>query len=71
MIDCPETHIGEMRCAAEQIHAVYVDYFSAFVDNSGFLKDGMSMDGLHPNDKGYAVMAPPVHSAIETALKRE
>jgi len=54
---------------ADQIHAVYADYYSALADPSGFLKDGYSGDGLHPNDKGYALMAPIVQSAIEQVQK--
>ena len=50
---------------AEQIHAAYVDYHSALADSGGFLKEGYSTDGLHPNDKGYAIMAPLVQAAIE------
>ncbi len=53
---------------AEQIHAVYIDYFSALVDSSGCLKEGYSMDGLHPNDKGYGLMAPLVQAAIEKTV---
>lgn len=49
---------------ADQIHAGYVDYHSAIVDAKGYLKEGYSMDGLHPNDKGYELMAPLVQSAI-------
>jgi lysophospholipase L1-like esterase len=55
---------------AEQIHAVYVDYFSVLADSGGSLKEGYSMDGLHPNEKGYALMAPAVQSGIEKALKK-
>jgi lysophospholipase L1-like esterase len=55
---------------SEQIHALYVDYFSALSDSRGFLKEGYSMDGLHPNDKGYALMAPLVQAAIEKAVGR-
>lgn len=55
---------------AEQIHARYVDYFTELVDGSGFLKEGFSMDGLHPNDKGYEVMAPLVQAAIEKSLRK-
>jgi acyl-CoA thioesterase I len=54
---------------AEQIHAVYVDYFPALADSSGYLKDGYSGDGLHPNEKGYAIMAPMVQAAIDKILK--
>ncbi len=54
---------------ADEIHGVYADYYSALVDESGFLKDGFSGDGLHPNDRGYALMAPIAQAAIEKALK--
>jgi lysophospholipase L1-like esterase len=30
---------------------LYLDYFSAMVDDKGFLKDELSDDGLHPNRK--------------------
>jgi lysophospholipase L1-like esterase len=47
----------------------YLDYYSAMVDDKGFLKDELSNDGLHPNDKGYQVMAPLAEEAIGRALK--
>lgn len=54
---------------AEGIGAVYADYYAATVDSNGFLKAEVSMDGLHPNDKGYELMAPIVQAAIERARK--
>ncbi len=54
---------------ADDSHAVYADYYSALVDESGFLKDGFSGDGLHPNDRGYALMAPIAQAAIDKAIK--
>jgi lysophospholipase L1-like esterase len=54
---------------AEQVHAVYVDYFAAVADDKGFLKEGLSNDGLHPNDKGYSIMAPLVQTGIGKALR--
>jgi lysophospholipase L1-like esterase len=48
---------------------VYLDYHSAMIDAQGFLKDEFSEDGLHPNLKGYAVMAPLVEAAIAKTLK--
>jgi len=50
-------------------HHTYLDYFSAMVDDKGFLKDELSNDGLHPNVKGYAVMAPLAEAAIAASLK--
>lgn len=54
---------------AIQTHSTYLDYFSAMVDEKGFLKDQLSDDGLHPNSKGYDVMGPLAEAAITTALK--
>jgi lysophospholipase L1-like esterase len=48
---------------------VYLDYFSAMTDVSGLLKSEFSEDDLHPNAKGYAVMAPLAEAAIAKALK--
>ena len=56
------------RYAAEN-RLTYLDYYSAMIDDKGFLKDELSDDGLHPNGKGYAVMAPLVEQAIAATLK--
>ena len=48
----------------------YLDYYSAMVDDKGFLKDELSDDGLHPNAKGYEVMGPLAEQAIAKALKK-
>lgn len=49
--------------------AVYADYYTATVDAAGFLRDGTTGDGLHPNAAGYALMAPVASAAIAQALK--
>jgi lysophospholipase L1-like esterase len=49
---------------ASKANAVYADYYSATVDEKGFLRDGTSNDGLHPNAKGYQLMIPVVETAI-------
>jgi len=48
-----------------QRNYVYVDYFSATADRSGFLKADLSDDGLHPNSAGYRIMAPLAQAAID------
>jgi len=48
---------------------IYLDYFSATVDDHGLFKADLSEDGLHPNAKGYAVMGPLAEQAIQQALK--
>jgi len=50
---------------------VYLDYFSAIVDDKGFLKRDLSEDGLHPNRKGYDVMAPLAEKAIARTLSEQ
>lgn len=47
---------------------VYLDYFAAMADRHGLLKSELTADGLHPNSKGYAVMAPLAENAILLAL---
>jgi lysophospholipase L1-like esterase len=54
--------------AAKEGH-VYLDYFSAMVDEKGLLKAELSSDDLHPNAAGYAVMAPLAEAAIARALE--
>lgn len=47
---------------------VYLDYFSAMVDDKGMLKRGLSDEGLHPNASGYKIMAPLAEKAITQAI---
>jgi lysophospholipase L1-like esterase len=60
-----------IRKYAADNHATFLDYYSAMVDDKGFLKEELSEDGLHPNQKGYDVMAPLAESAIASALKKK
>ena len=54
-------------CASKE--CVYLDYFSAMVDDKGLLKRDLAEDGLHPNSAGYKIMAPLAEAAIRKALK--
>jgi len=47
---------------------VYLDYYSAMVDDKKMLKQDLTYDGLHPNAAGYAVMGPLAQQAIDKAL---
>ena len=47
----------------------FLDYYSAMVDANGFVRDGITFDGLHPNKQGYAIMNPLVEAAIQKSLK--
>ena len=52
-------------------HLGYVDYYSAMLGSDGSFRPGLSPDGVHPNDKGYEVMAPVVVKVIRKVLKTE
>jgi lysophospholipase L1-like esterase len=54
-------------CAKNNL--VYLDYFSALVDDKGLMKQDLADDGLHPNAAGYKIMAPLADAAIAKALK--
>ena len=49
---------------------IYLDYYSAMADANGGMKPGISVDGVHPNAKGYAMMTPLADAAIDKALGR-
>jgi lysophospholipase L1-like esterase len=56
----------EHYCRANGL--VYLDYFSAMVDEHGLMRRELADKGLHPNAAGYAVMEPLAGKAIEQAL---
>lgn len=57
------------RYCLEQQH-IYLDYYSQMLDPQEMLKAELSDDGLHPNARGYAVMAPLADAAIQQALQQ-
>jgi len=57
-----------MKDYAAKVNATYVDYFSAMVDDRGWLKEGISADGLHPNAEGYKIMTEVLATALQKAV---
>ncbi len=49
----------------------YLNYFDAMADQAGLLKADLSDDDLHPNSKGYRIMAPLALAAIDKTLRPE
>jgi len=60
-----------LKALCEQRHFPYVDYYAALVDKDGFLQADASDDGLHPNAKGYRIMAPIALAAIDNVTRAE
>lgn len=56
---------------AEKNDMVYLDYFSAMVDERKGLKTEYSKDGVHPTKEGYLVMEPLAEKAITKALAQK
>lgn len=54
--------------AAKNGHG-YLDYFAATANGEGLFLPALNDDGLHPNARGYAVMAPLAEQAIAEALQ--
>jgi lysophospholipase L1-like esterase len=50
---------------------VYLDYYSAMTGDNRMLRKELTYDGLHPNDAGYAAMAPLAERAVAAALGRK
>jgi lysophospholipase L1-like esterase len=57
-----------MKDYAVKNRFIYLDYYSAMLDDRKMLKQELTYDGLHPNDAGYEVMMPLAEKAIAAAL---
>lgn len=59
-----------MREYASKSGITYLDLHSAMADERGGMKTEYSLDGVHPNEAGYLVMAPLMLQAIDAALRK-
>lgn len=57
-----------LKAYAEANALIYLDYFTAMVDDRNGLPKELAEDGVHPTTKGYAIMKPLAEEAIEMAL---
>jgi lysophospholipase L1-like esterase len=55
--------------AAKNNH-IYLDYYSAMLDDKQMLRQEITDDGLHPNAAGYEIIAPLAEKAIAAALAK-
>lgn len=47
----------------------YVNYWPVLATPAGAMQPGLSLDGVHPNTRGYEKMQPLARAAIEAALR--
>jgi lysophospholipase L1-like esterase len=59
-----------MKSYAHANGLVYLDYYAAMTNAQGGLDLSISLDGVHPNAAGYAIMAPLANKAIQQAIAR-
>jgi lysophospholipase L1-like esterase len=58
-----------MKDYADKNGFVYLDYYSAMLDDAKALRKELTYDGLHPNEAGYTVMGPLAEAALAKALR--
>lgn len=58
---------GWIKSYAERTGSVYLDYYSVLAEGRAMKKD-LTVDGLVPNEAGYALMTPLAEKAIAKAL---
>jgi lysophospholipase L1-like esterase len=56
---------------ADKNNMVYLDYFSAMVNEQKGMKKEYTTDGVHANKAGYELMGPMAEAAIKKALKQK
>jgi len=56
---------------AEKGGMIYVDFYSALVNEQKGMKAEYSGDGVHPNEAGFKIMEPIVEDAISKALNSD
>jgi lysophospholipase L1-like esterase len=66
-----KNYCGPSSTSGQSNGCIYLDYFSALVDDKGLLKKDLAEDGLHPNAAGYKIMAPLAEAAIEKVLANQ
>lgn len=54
-----------IKAYAAKNKILYVDYYSAMVDEDGGLKKGLSKDEVHPTEAGYQIMEPIILKALK------
>ncbi len=57
-----------IKAYCEKTGAIYLNYYDAMLDDAKALRKEWTADGLHPNDAGYAAIAPLAEKAISQAL---
>lgn len=64
-------YLEVMQTYAAENEIVVIDFYSAMVDESGVgIKAGFHVDGVHPNEAGYKVMAEVTIDVLRSKIVR-
>jgi lysophospholipase L1-like esterase len=59
-----------MQDFCQSKNCVYADYFTPLADAKHGMREGLSVDGVHPTEAGYRIMSPVAEQAIALAMQR-
>jgi lysophospholipase L1-like esterase len=57
-----------MKAWCPQHGCIYCNYFAGLTNSAHGMREGLSVDGVHPNTAGYAIMQPIAEKAIAQAM---
>ena len=60
---------ARLRVLAAHEHVAFLDYAPVLATADGAMRDGLTLDGVHPNAKGYAAMEPLTRHAVALARR--
>ena len=60
-----------LQSYTKEHNLIFVDYFSAMVDENKGLRENLGYDGVHPNTLGYSIMEPLVEEGIAKAFNHK
>ena len=60
---------ARLHALAAHEHVTFVDYAPVLATSDGAMRDALTLDGVHPNAKGYAAMEPLTRRAVVLASR--
>ncbi len=58
-------HLNDLlRAMCKEKHWTLLDFNTPLADANGKMRADLTVDGVHPNDQGYALLAPVVEAAL-------
>ncbi|WP_053082736.1 SGNH/GDSL hydrolase family protein [Chryseobacterium angstadtii] len=62
---------NRLKQYAQSRKITFADYNTSMRNEKGGMREGLSIDGIHPNSAGYAIMEPIIKKALNKALGKK